>query len=67
VRFEDVVEIAVQAARVGRKSVTYTFEFTHHGEVVARGQISTVCCRVRPGAHALESIEVPEGIRARLS
>jgi YbgC/YbaW family acyl-CoA thioester hydrolase len=66
VRFEDVVEIAVRVERVGRKSVTYSFEFTHEGKPVAKGRLSAVCCRVRPGVHDIESIEIPEGIRTRL-
>ncbi len=67
VRFDDVVEIAVRVERVGRKSVTYSFEFTHEGRPVAKGRISAVCCRMRPGAHEMESIEISEDIRARLT
>ncbi len=66
IRFEDVVEIAVHVERVGRKSVTYSFEFTHEGKPVARGRVSAVCCRVQPGVNQIESIEIPEDIRARL-
>jgi YbgC/YbaW family acyl-CoA thioester hydrolase len=66
VRFDDVVEIAVRVERVGSKSVTYSFEFTHEGAPVARGRISAVCCRVHPGVHEIESIEIPEEIRTRL-
>jgi YbgC/YbaW family acyl-CoA thioester hydrolase len=66
VSFEDVVDIEVRVERVGSKSVTYAFEFTHEGETVARGKVSAVCCRVRPGVHEIESVEIPEGIRARL-
>jgi YbgC/YbaW family acyl-CoA thioester hydrolase len=66
VRFDDVVEIAVRVERVGRKSVTYAFEFTHEGTPIARGRVSAVCCRVRPGVHEIESIEIPADIRARL-
>ncbi len=66
IRFEDVVDIDVRVERVGSKSVTYAFEFTHAGQTVARGKVSAVCCRVRPGVHAIESVEIPEGIRARL-
>jgi acyl-CoA thioester hydrolase len=66
IRFEDVVEIAVRVERVGSKSVTYSFEFTHEGETVARGKVSAVCCRVRPGVHEIESIEIPDDIRVRL-
>ena len=66
IRFEDVVEIAVRVERLGRKSVTYSFDFTHDGKAVAKGRISAVCCRMTPGIHALESIDIPEDIRARL-
>jgi YbgC/YbaW family acyl-CoA thioester hydrolase len=66
VRFEDVVEIEVRVERVGSKSVTYTFDFTHDGVPVARGRISAVCCRVHPSVHAIESIEIPSDLRARL-
>jgi YbgC/YbaW family acyl-CoA thioester hydrolase len=65
VRFEDVLEVAVSLVRLGRKSATYGFEFSHGGEVVARGQVSSVCCRVEPGRQ-LESVEIPAGIRRRL-
>ena len=47
-RFQDVLDIAVTPARVGRKSVTYEFEFTRQGEPIARGQITAVCCRTTP-------------------
>src|SRR3954469_521055 len=38
VRFDDVVEIAVTLGRVGRRSVTYEFEFSCRGEAVAQGK-----------------------------
>jgi YbgC/YbaW family acyl-CoA thioester hydrolase len=66
VRFEDVVEITVEVAHVGRKAVRYAFEFHHGGEVIARGQLTAVCCRMRREAHGLESVEIPAGVRARL-
>jgi acyl-CoA thioesterase FadM len=66
VRFEDVVDIEVRVERVGRKSVTYTFDFTHKGKPVAKGSLCAVCCRLRPEAHELESIDIPEDIRNRL-
>src|SRR5437016_5731462 len=47
-RFQDVLDIAVRVEKVGRKSVTYTFEFILDGGVIARGRVSTVCCRVLP-------------------
>ena len=66
VRFGDELEILVEVAKVGRKSLSYVFEFRHHGEAVARGRITAVCCRVRPESHGLESIEIPATFRARL-
>lgn len=66
VRFEDVVDIEVRVERVGRKSVTYTFDFSHQGKPVAKGRLSAVCCRMRPGIHDLESIDIPAEIRERL-
>jgi YbgC/YbaW family acyl-CoA thioester hydrolase len=66
VRFDDVVDIEVRVERVGRKSVTYSFDFTHEGKPVAKGRISAVCCRIRPGIHELESIDIPAEIRTQL-
>ncbi|HEY7329334.1 MAG TPA: thioesterase family protein [Gemmataceae bacterium] len=66
VRFEDIVDIEVRVERVGRKSVSYTFDFTHKGKLVAKGRLSSVCCRMRSEVHGLESIEIPEDIRNRL-
>jgi YbgC/YbaW family acyl-CoA thioester hydrolase len=65
VRFEDVVDIAVIVDNVGRKSVAYSFEFSHAGHAVARGKVTTCCCRVLSG-HRLEAIEIPEAIRGKL-
>src|SRR5438045_1729651 len=45
-RFEDVLDITVRIARLGTKSATYAFEFFKDGEIIARGQVSSVCCRV---------------------
>jgi YbgC/YbaW family acyl-CoA thioester hydrolase len=64
-RFEDVLDITVTLENIGRKSVTYAFEFARDGEVLARGKVSSVCCRVHEGRR-LESVEIPPGLRARL-
>jgi acyl-CoA thioester hydrolase len=64
-RFEDVLEIAVTLRRLGSKSVTYGFDFFKDGEVIARGQVSSVCCQLRPG-QPLEAVEIPAPIRERL-
>ena len=64
-RFEDLLDVSVQLANVGRKSVTFAFEFSRGGQTIARGQVSSVCCRILPG-HNIESIEIPPSYRARL-
>jgi len=64
-RFEDVLEITVQVAKVGRKSVTFAFEFFKEGELLARGQISSVFCRIGTG-RKIESLEMPAFLRERL-
>jgi YbgC/YbaW family acyl-CoA thioester hydrolase len=64
-RFEDLLDIAVHVEKVGRKSVTYGFEFSRGGEVLARGRMSSVCCLVT-GTEELESVEIPPSLRAIL-
>lgn len=64
-RFQDVLDIAVTVKNVGRKSVTYGFEFTKEGKAVARGQVTAVCCRIQVGKE-LEAMEIPATLRARL-
>jgi len=46
VRFEDVLDIELRLARIGGKSITYAFRFTHQGREVADGEITAVCCRM---------------------
>lgn len=65
VTFEDVMEIAVDIERLGRKSVTYAFTFFKGNEEIARGKVTSCCCRVGSG-EAIASIDIPEGIRTRL-
>jgi acyl-CoA thioester hydrolase len=67
-RFEDLLDITVQISNIGRKSVTYAFEFSRDGLVIARGQVSSVCCLVSENREppSLKSLEIPAGIRQRL-
>ncbi len=61
-RFEDVLEITVSVQKIGRKSVTYAFEFFKSGERIARGQVSSVCCSVGE-RREIQSMEIPDGLR----
>ena len=63
--FEDLLDVAVSIERLGSKSVTFGFEISRGGELLARGQITAVCCRVSASG-PLESIEIPSAIRERL-
>src|SRR5437868_5185307 len=65
IRFQDVVEVTVRLQNLGRKSVTYAFEFAKDGEPIATGQVSSVCCLVREG-HEIESMLIPAGLREKL-
>lgn len=65
-RFEDELKIQVGVKRIGRKSVTYTFEFECFDEVICTGSMVAVCCRVKSG-HALESTEVPAELADKLT
>jgi acyl-CoA thioester hydrolase len=64
-RFEDVLDIEVGVEKIGRTSVRYGLLFSHDGEKVAQGQITTVLCRVRDD-HTLEAFEVPAAMREKL-
>ena len=64
-RFEEVLDIAVTVERIGEKSVTYGFEFSRGGKVLARGKVTSVCCRIRAD-HELEAVPIPATYRARL-
>ena len=66
VRFEDVVDVAVVVERLGKKSATYAFEFTHADQAIAQGHMTSVCCRLRPGL-APEPVEIPEWFREKLA
>jgi YbgC/YbaW family acyl-CoA thioester hydrolase len=64
-RFDDLLTITVRVENLGRKSVTYAFEFFLNGDLLARGRVTSVCCRVNPD-RSFESIEIPANLRARL-
>jgi YbgC/YbaW family acyl-CoA thioester hydrolase len=64
-RFEDVLDVEVAIVRLGEKSVAYGFDFTRAGELIAKGKVTSVCCRVL-GEHKLQSIPIPASYRAHL-
>ena len=48
-RFEDELELRLWVTRVGQKSLNYEVEFMCREKRIARGRISSVCCRLGPG------------------
>ncbi|MCI0458069.1 MAG: acyl-CoA thioesterase [Gemmataceae bacterium] len=64
--FEDLLDVTVRLVQIGRKSVTYAFEFSKDGVLSARGQISAVCCRIQTD-QPLEAIEIPASLRQQLA
>jgi acyl-CoA thioester hydrolase len=66
VRFEDEVEIRLIVLRKGARSLTYGCEFRHQGELVARGQSTSVCCEM-DGGHQLRSIDIPAVLADRIA
>jgi YbgC/YbaW family acyl-CoA thioester hydrolase len=65
-RFQDLLDISVHAERIGAKSVTYAFEFTRDGTVLARGKVTSVCCAVR-GENDFQSRDIPSAYRERIA
>ena len=57
-RFEDLLDIEVALEKLGSRCVEYAFRFTRDGVDIARGSLTTVCCRIRPG-QAPQSIAIP--------
>ncbi len=64
-RFEDVLTIAVTVEKVGRKSVTYRFDFSTGGVPVATGRVVAVYCK-SAGGH-IEGLDIPDEFREKLT
>ena len=64
-RFEDELTIAVTVEQVGRKSVTYRYDFARGGEPVAVGRMTAVYCR-KGGVGEIEALDIPPDLRAKL-
>jgi acyl-CoA thioester hydrolase len=48
-RFEDLLQIEVRVVRLGERSITYAHRFLRDGTVLASGEVTAVCCRIREG------------------
>ncbi|MFV1966420.1 MAG: acyl-CoA thioesterase [Pirellulaceae bacterium] len=65
VKFEDVLDISVCVEKLGTRSVTYAFEFSHEGRPVATGSLTSVCCRIEQGKPP-RSVTIPAWIAEKL-
>ncbi len=64
-RFGDVLDIHVRVLRKGTKSMTYGFRFTHDGEEIATGEMSSVCCVIEPD-EKVRAIPIPSFIADKI-
>lgn len=64
-RFEDRLELVLQLARLGERSVTFEVIFYRGDERLALGKMTAVCCAMTEGK--FQAIAIPPHIRARLS
>lgn len=64
-RFMETLDIDVSIRSVGRKSITYLFEFSRAGTRIAQGSVTTVCCKHLPDG-TIQSLEIPVSLRDRL-
>jgi YbgC/YbaW family acyl-CoA thioester hydrolase len=65
-KFGDVLTITVTVEKLGRKSVSYRYDFTNQrGEPVAVGRITAVFCR-STGPDHIEALEIPPDLRAKI-
>ena len=62
-KFDDILDIDVCLERLGTKSVTYAFDFFRDRTAIARGKMTSCCCRVGTNKQ-MEAIEIPGEIRS---
>ena len=65
-KFEDEFEVHVVVEKIGRRSIRYAFTLQRGTDVMATGTMTSACVR-RDKDGRVESVEVPESVRARLA
>ena len=70
-RFEDLLRIGVQVAKIGSSSVQYRFRFTRDHVPVAVGTMTAVCCQLTKDASTgethLKKAAIPDSVRNLLN
>ena len=64
-KFEDVLDIEVVVKRKGNTSMTYEFFFRKGKTLIARGEVSSICCKIHPH-HGLKPIPIPSFIADKI-
>ena len=65
-KFQDVLTVAVTLEKLGKKSVSYRFDFSNQrGESLAVGRMTSVFCR-STGPDHIEALDIPAETRAKL-
>ncbi len=59
--FEDELELVLELAKIGERSLEFKVEFWRGSERLAQGRYTTVCCEMNSGA--FKTVAVPEEIR----
>ena len=64
-KFEDILDIEVIIKRKGITSMTYEFLFRRDRDLIARGKVSSICCKIHP-QHGLKKIPIPSFIADKI-
>jgi YbgC/YbaW family acyl-CoA thioester hydrolase len=64
-RFGDILDIHVRVAKKGRSSLTYAIDVSREGTPIARGRVTTVCCRL-DGPDGMKAIPIPSFLADRI-
>ena len=64
-KFEDMLDIIVGVEHLGTKSVRYRFDIQRGSDLIAKGQLTAVCCLLDSLGN-LRSIPIPDAVRSLL-
>lgn len=64
-RFDEMLDIDVSIPRLGRSSVTYRFVFRRGEQLLATGEMTSVCCRI-PADGPPKSLAIPDWFAVKL-
>ncbi len=64
-KFEEILDVSLSIARIGKRSVTYQVRFERDGHQLAEGTMTAVCCEVQPGVPP-KSMDIPEWFHEKL-